>query len=304
MVVWQYCFYHYSTWSDPQYKNVLLLSPFTAELFDLDASSTLKDWFTTFGSKSPLPTLTNSVYHRALINRVKSRVPRLIPVFAGDIFSAVLILSEVRNYCYVDSPLIFFGRSKESTASSLFLYRGSTAMKYLEEFPEEKNLQHVPLKMLTMTNFIADALLGAKKAVGNNLSKVELNWELYFVGCYGDLMGLRKNGVDISKDLEEFCRVLAQQPLNLQERVRTAIALLPYGDKNFWKRMIRYLINSSPVLTRLELLLRPQENRRRLRLIRGEEAGFSNILECARRFDAILSNGFAHCRYGSYVTMP
>lgn len=292
LVVWPYCCYYYSTWYDRLCRNALSVFPFTAEVYDLDSLPTLTGWFTNFSSVGRLPLLTNSVYHHALIDRVKSQVLCLTPILAWDIFSAILILSAVDKYCYVDIPLVIFGMGEQSITSSLLHYRNGAGMAYIEEFPDQRKLKHVPLRMLTMHNFMADALLEAKKAVGDKLRSMELDWEQYFVKCYEDLMHLKNRGIDVSNDLEEFHRILAQQSLNIQERVDAAIESLQRGYKNSWKKVVRRVINSSSILLRLEMLLRPLVKFPRVPLIRGEEIGFCNILECARKLDSILSNDF------------
>ena len=301
LVVWPYCCYYYSTWYDRLCRNALSIFPFTAQVYDLDSLPTLTGWFTSFSSVGRLPLLTNSVYHRALIGRVKSQVLRLTPILAWDIFSAILILSEVDKYCYVDIPLVIFGMGEQSITSSLLHYRNGAGMAYIEEFPDQGNLQHVPLRMLTMHNFMADALLEAKKAVGDKLRSMELDWEQYFVKCYEDLMHLKNRNINICSDLEEFHRVLSHRPSDLQERVLSSIESLQNYDKNPWKKVMRRLINNSSILMRLEMLLRPQVKFTRDSFIRGEEAGFNNILECARKFDSILLNCFAQYRaYSKY----
>jgi glycosyltransferase involved in cell wall biosynthesis len=289
LVAWPHCHYYNNAWYDPLYKNALLVPPFTAQVYDLDANKALTDWFTNFDSRALFPTPTNSVYPYELIHRVRLRVSRLMPVLACDVFLGVLMLIEVGRYSYVDSPMVLFSLGNQSFSISLVHNRGDASTVYLEEFPDQRDLRHVPLKTLVRVNYVAEALLEAKNVAGDGLRNVELNWETYFIGCYQDLMRLSDNKADVSKDLEEFHRVLAQQPLGLQRRVQQAIESSRRGNRASWRKAVRRLINSSSVLTQMELLLRPQvKEHKTSSLIRGEDAGFTNILECARKLEAVL----------------
>lgn len=288
LLAWPHCLYYYADWHDLRHRNALVAQPYSAQVVELRAHDTLA---AAYRDLAPLhlPTCTNMLCERALIQRARARVPRLFPLISADIFAGVLVLAEAGSYSWADIPLTIFGRWPESIGSSLFAGRGTAGSGYVREFPEEAALRHVPLRALTATNLLAEALLRAKSALGPRLGGIELNWARYFERCYHDLVHQRTQGGDVHAEFMALHEALERQPQSVREPGLAAIRASHQGFRRSAQRRLRRLVNTTPFFGWVESLLRPTLRGQGAEVVlRGSEARFDDILECARVWDRVL----------------
>jgi len=286
LLSWKRAIYCHSTWFKPEYRNRVIIPSYTGKTFNINSGTTLTNLFS-FRAGPELPVMANSFCHRDIITQVKARMTRFFVAPCPDRSAAAVMLSEVNNYTYIDDILMLGGVGKESIGAAQAYNRGKSSVRFTEEFHGEKILSHVPLKAPVVANFDAETLLRVKKLMPERFSSIDLDWSRYFILCYKQILFHQKTGVDVSKDSKEFFDVLSKQPLAFQTKVR--FATMGYKQKLALKDIVRRIIYNFPMFIGLNYFL-PYPLRKMMpaAVIRGEDAGFSNILECVRKLDLYI----------------
>lgn len=221
-----------------------------------------------------------------------------------DYTVCVAMLNSTDKYAFIDKPLFIAGSARESIGSSSIYQRGEATNQYFAEFGDEDLLARAPLKSLIAVNYVADSILRVKEKMSTSLSDVPLDWEGYFTGCYSQIMQLCRRGVNTAADEAEFFAVLARQPEPLPTRVREVIMnwTMPAVDQRrgisgHLRKAARRIINYFSFLGRIESYIRngtahghatTTSQQQWPMILRGEELGFSNILECSHQLANIL----------------
>ena len=290
LLAWPVCAYFYPDWYDVRYRNTLMISPYSGEVAEVPASRTLNALARDFELRG-MPRLFNVLVRRDLIERAKRRVPRLYPNMpTPEVFAHIVLLVEAGRMTWVDVPYTLWGRCAEGLGSSLSVRRGKAWSEYAREFPEESTFRRVPFFAPTETNMCAGALLMAKEKLGGDMSGIDLSWSGYFVRSFQDLMILRLQGSDVSEDLAALQAALAQQPDSVRGLAMGRIQELDAVYRGSLRSMARRCVNKIPVLRWLESVVRPVDSSAAEGLVlRGRQAGFTNLFECARTLDRVLS---------------
>jgi glycosyltransferase involved in cell wall biosynthesis len=291
VLAWPYCQYFHPQWHEIRARNHLLVWPYTGALEDIPARRALAALYQELDTPR-MPNWTNALHHRSVIARARRQTARLFPaLLSADVFGAAVLLSVTRRFYWVDVPLMIIGKWSDSVGSSIFARRRRSGRNYLREFPEEGIRRHVPLRTFTGSNLRAEALLQAKTALGASLADLELDWVRYFTRCHADLLYLHAQGNDVRRDFADFRAVLATQPEAIKAGVTTAIRVGGFPDGPTWRQAVRRLVNRVPALARAEAALRGRlEAPTGATAISGREAGFANILDCARVWDRRLAD--------------
>lgn len=282
--------YNAPNWLDPERQNMLYLPPYTGGVQEYGSDDTIRRIYSECRVVYEAPRMLNSFCRRETLERVRAAAGRVF-LLCPDYSFAAMVLTGTPSWLYLDEPLHLQGVFPEGIGSTQSFNRGEPSLEFAREFKEERLLGHVPLKSLLVSNMITETLLLSKKRLPA-LGACEVDWVNYFLSCRADIETLGGNGVDTTADREEFERVLAGQPAELRERVasgeRNVVQPQPVGtgQRSAVRAAARGLINSSPLLAKLESLVRPRGAAPpappQLLSISGSEAGFGDILECAR----------------------
>jgi glycosyltransferase involved in cell wall biosynthesis len=282
--------YYAPNWLDPERQNLLYLPPYTGSVQEYGSDETIRRIYSECRVVYEAPRMLNTFCRREMLRRVRAAAGRVF-LLCPDYSFAVMALTGTHSWLHLDEPLHLQGVFPEGIGSTQSFNRGEPSLEFAREFKEERLLRHVPLKSLLVSNMITETLLLSKERLPA-LAGYEVDWVNYFLSCRADIETLGGNGVDTTADREEFERVLAGQPAELRERVasgeRNVVQPQPLGtgQRGAVRVAARRLINSSPLLAKLETLVRrpgggapppPQ-----LLLIPGREAGFDDILGCAQ----------------------
>jgi glycosyltransferase involved in cell wall biosynthesis len=288
--------YHAPNWLDVNQQNSLVLARFSNNVLEFESEATIQKIYSECRVTHVLPRMLNSFCKRETLQRVRNEAGRVF-LLCPDYSFAAMILTAIPKWLYVDEPLHLQGVFPEGIGSSQSFNRGEPAEEFTREFKEDKPLKYVPLKSMLVSNLISDTLLLSREQLPA-LAGYQLNWVNYFLSCWNDILTLEGNGVNTAADKAEFERVLSSQPIDVQESVnreRIAIQQAAAGAGRSGVRAVaRTLINSSSLLTNLESRVRrkPAEanGNGRYRTIAGGEAGFANILECARAVPGLVGS--------------
>lgn len=281
--------YNAPNWLDVNQQNTLTLAPHTGQVREIESAATIRRIYSECRVINDIPRMLNSFCRRETLQRVRAEAGRVF-LLCPDYSFAAMILTAMSSWLYVDEPLHLQGVFPEGIGSTQSFNRGEPSLEFAREFKEDKPLKHVPLKSLLVSNLITDTLLLSKERLPE-LDGYQVDWVNYFLSCWNDIGTLAGNGVDTSKDKDEFERVLSLQPADVQESVnrrRHASRSEPVAQRSKVKAAARTLINSSQMLTKLESRVRRKGIEAAAGAnghfvsIKGGEAGFGNILECAR----------------------
>jgi len=282
VVTWSAGSYFHDSWYQPERRNTAELLNTSGRVYPVKSRIALKDWFFELWPSLPTPKMLQSCCSRRVIERIKERCGRLFLSSCPDVSVAILTLSEVKAYDHVDRVLMLSGSARESTGASAWHNQRSVLRAYAAEF-EDGHFKSVPLKILAGINFVTETLVETRQAVWPRLADFEVNWERYFVICYLAMATYAKAGVNIAEERREFDEALSKYPPDFRERV---FSMIRSSSTPTWRRLLRGLLDASPALSRLESLLRGARTAGST-VIRGERAGFKNILECVQAVDAM-----------------
>jgi len=289
--------YYAPNWLDPNRRNVATFAPYTGEVREHRSHETLRQLYDTSGIVNESPRMLNSFCERETLLRVRAAAGKIF-LLCPDYSFAALVPTEIPTWLYIDELLLVMGVFPEGIGSTQIFNRGESAREFVREFKEDRLLRHVPLKSSLVTNFVTETLIMCQESLPK-LAGYDLSWVQYFVNCWTDMMVLKRNGVDVTADKEEFFRVLAEQPASVRERVNTVVNCPDGRDPGEeWARRhpvratVRSAIDNSTLLSNVESFFRTRSAHRPKdygpsTLVSGATAGFSNILECARKLHGL-----------------
>lgn len=278
-ICWHSANYFLSSWYDSAKRNQLNIPSFSKQVVELDSQSQLAKLFGFVGREThTMPLMLNSCCHRDIKNKVIRQLGRFFLPTCPDYTSCATLLSSQESYIYIDIPLLLFGTGRESTGASTIYDRQGSVKQFVHEFQGQDLFKHVPLNSINTINAIADSLLRVKQAMSDHLTHVQLDWEQYFIQCYDKILQIGRQGVDISSMKREFFVVLGQQSPNLRARVRLSV-LLRMLRSDIVKNKLSAMVYSSPILNYLWSSIRRRRFKSGLRIERGEDGAFNNILE-------------------------
>ena len=292
-------YYGAPDWLDQEYRNVAwFYPPFTGEVREHRSNDSIQHLYNSCRGIPESPRMLNSFCDREMLLRVRAAAGRIF-MLCPDYSFAAIVPTEVPTWLFLDEPLHIAGFFPEGIGATQGYNRGEPSREFEREFKEEVLLQRVPLKLALASNYITETLLRSKECLPK-LSSFNVDWKQYFLSCWNDILYLEQHGVDVSADKQEFLRVLDRQSAYLRERVSVVVNCPPGRDPaDEWARRhpvrtsVRKVISRSALLTNLESAVRrrnrdrPQAPASSTTFVPGDVAGFSNILECARKLPAL-----------------
>lgn len=289
--------YHAPDWLQPDLRNVAIFRPNTRSVQEIQSSDTLRTIFQRCNVVNEAPRMLNGFCERETLLRVRAEVGNRIFYLAPDYSFAAFVLTALPTWLFIDEPLHLQGVFPEGIGSTQVFNRGEPARQFEREF-NDKLLRRVPLKNYVVTNLLVETILICQEMTPL-LSEYQVDWVQYFTSNWNDILRLENNGVDVKKDKDEFFHVLNEQTSSLREQVETLIDPERESSYDEWLRRhpirasLRKAINSSPLLANIESSVRRRgkdshnTTAPQFKTLSGEVAGFSNILECARRLPAL-----------------
>jgi len=268
LISWIRYLYVMNDWYVEAERNKLFLAPVSGRAEVRSSEPILRRWFDGCSYYSDAPMLFNACCHRSVIDSVKKRAGRLFLGSAPDIASSLAVLSETPVFGFIDDVLSLAGSGKQSIGANSMHGRSGPFQDFVTEL-DDHDYPEGPFKSITLTTSVADTLLRVKRALPDVLADYEINWSNYFIGCYRDLAEYEKSGsvstADISRERDQLLQLVAQQSTEIQSafaQMKTSLAQSPSST--------------------LSAAANPY-------VISGKQAGFNDILECARVLDSLLA---------------
>jgi len=292
VVCWRRQTYVHPSWYVPEQRNILQYTRTTGGVTMYDSRAALKalcvDLSVRQGSLGPL--MLNSICSKRVIDTARRRMGRFFLPPSPDYSTYMAVLALVDRYAFLDDALMLSGSGRESIgSSSAYKPNTETAKEFAKEFKGKEIIARTPLKAMVPTNGIAEAILEVKRAMPDVLADIEPDWFRYYTACYAEMVHYAQIGADMAADFAEFERVLARQPADLQRRVRTATRFV--RPLAVFGRLARRLIYWRQPLLAQAVAFALWRARRWLPSVplRGEDEGFTNILEASRRLDTVVA---------------
>lgn len=144
-----------------------------------------------------LPRGLNSCYRADIAQEMRARYGGLFLPLNPDYFSAFALLAICDQILYFDTPLSL---SQGGTISNGGKGMDGTAELYLRSLKVARYYDYVPIKSPLVKNTIWNDLLAAREMVGGNLRSLGVDWVVYFIDCYKELLqklGVRTNSSSV-----------------------------------------------------------------------------------------------------------
>ncbi|MGI8640399.1 MAG: glycosyltransferase family 2 protein [Pyrinomonadaceae bacterium] len=290
MVAFHTAFYYpesFEEFNDRIASNSLLFLPYRGKTSPVKSQHALTQMFGNFGlvkvpkdTKHFQPFIGNIVCHNSIYNKIIQKTPRLFPIVPVDVYLVAMILGLAEEYYHLSEPLLVWSRwSKNATAP--FNMKGKSLRQHYEKLLEGESLEYVPMKFALPNNCTDNALLQAKKDLGEAASYLNVDWGTYFISNFEQLMYLSEAGVDTNEEFQEFSYTLAAQPTEVQVHVRAVTSRFTAVMKREIRKRIPF------VAKKLRNLFMLKQNEKPI-IVRGAEAGFNNFLECANYLERNL----------------
>lgn len=278
--------YYAPNWLDPSMRNVAELWRATGDELEMDSRYMLDEAFECrLVAKSPR--MLNSLCRREAVDAIRADAGRIF-ILSPDCSFAAAMLSRYPRVVFVDRPLLVTGAFPESIGSRGFFDVGPPTQEFFGEFGVDELYPHMPLSIRCVTNSLGETLAQLKERMPADLASHEIDLPAYFLGIWNDLATIAQNGNDVSAARGELLDALDAQSEETQAAVRPYLATV--ARRSRVRHALRKQIGRSERLTRLEFERR-RLNEPRETLVRGDRAGFGNIVELARNLHELPGLG-------------
>ncbi len=291
MIIFPFAYYYQRSQDgslDDENRNRLSISPFTGKLRQVDSETDIRRMFATYGlidekavGSEIKPLIGNVVCHYSVIEQLKTKIPELFATVPVDIYFITLVLAVIDKYYVYDAPLLVW--SEWESNSGIYMSKTDSLRRHYEKLLDGKTLDEVPLKFVLPLNCTANAILQAKREIGDKLDFIEVDWKAYFVNVFRYLLYLEAEEINVREELKEFHRVLSEQPPELQNQVRNETTRSMFFLKQTVKKKFPFV--NKMIKDRAE---QKSLNAADKIIIAGDEAGFDNVLESANYLATLL----------------
>jgi hypothetical protein len=268
LVSWPYAWrYLAPNWLDPTLRNSLLGPKPVFDTSVVASADTLKHLFR-FTEPLSVPKILNSVSQRQLMEKVIRLQGRFFLPPCPDYSGAVSLLHQIKEYAFVNAPLVITGIFPESIGATQGFNWGESAKKFFREFKQTADFdQLVELKVPTLTVCIAQTLENVRRYYPDFPYTIDKRDVV--LSSIRDLMRHESNGADVGEGWRIMDEYLLRQDTALQRqatlrkfRMRIFFAFKRLRNTRFWEFLESFRGNV---------------------VFRGDQCGFHNLNECGDR---------------------
>jgi glycosyltransferase involved in cell wall biosynthesis len=276
MVSWRRHAYVMGDWFIENQRNHLYVRAKGAGVTRVESETWLRKWFHTCDYHHQAPMLFNGICRRSVIEDCRREWGRFFLSPCPDVGAGLMMLSRIPSYLQINGALALAGVSQMSIGASGAHNNSRALAAFIKEF-DGSITRHGPVKTVTLTTGVLETLYEAKRLAPARFAAYVVDWVNYWVGCHRDLLVFARGGADVTREMAEYRRLLADQPAKLRGAVRAALLRKKV-------RSVRHALRD-----RVRAAVGRGKDRGRLE-VSGAQAGFSNILECAQRLEAITAS--------------
>lgn len=265
IVVWNRCAYFAPDWLEPAWRNYLVIPKPTFKPALLSSETALIKFYNLEDDAS-CPKVLNTLFHRNITERVLQVQGKLFSPPCPDFTAGIALLHNIKEYCYIDEPLVIDGRFPVSIGMVSAFNWGKATQDFLSEFEDTEFTKVIDLNIPVLSISIAQSLEMVRKNYGD--MKHTLNIKNLICRCVRDLVIHQMNGIDV----KETWQVLNKYLNILPKETRKAV-------------MYRKLVSMIEVISRKNCVRVPFHEFLlkfvgRWRLFRGSRWGITNLQNC------------------------
>ena len=134
-------------------------------------------------------------------------------------------------------------------------------------------------------NYATDSVLYVRELAGGSLPGLTLDRLSYYTVVGTELLALERNGVDVRKDFNDMSEAVKRESLALRLKLARRLALVPGGRR--LRDIRRGILARWPFLRGLSQPTTSPSTE--VKVVRGQDEGFSNIYEAALWLDALAT---------------
>jgi len=170
-----------------------------------------------------LPIPTTGCYRFDIAQKIRKDIGRLCMPVSPDC-TGLLLLAYVDPVLYIPRPLVYFQGITASNLPKIGLNPWPYMNTLDKKDPYQKDpYQFVPIKAPIVNNLYFNDFLALKKLVGGNLKDINIDWVLYFVICYEELIG-KMTIPGVSKEIQlELLEWWKKTLSNFDEKTQAAV---------------------------------------------------------------------------------
>lgn len=228
-----------------------------------------------------VPYLSNAIYRRDVFQELEKIRRTLFDFVPPDMYLALAVFFTAKNYVCLDIPLLVWRNWSGNFTATASRQTTDLKMHYKEKFQNRK-FKYNPLKFPLPVTCGAECFLYALTDFEGNCDRVD--WAEYFSTVYENLIFLESSGINVTDEIKEFERVLANQPPAVRRRVNS----FRYSPMRWLKQ---FLSRRVPKLFSQIKFIIGRNQSPKITVFSGSEEGFSNILEAAEFLSSTRATG-------------
>ncbi len=299
---WLWASFYDDNWAAQGIAGKFCIPPFTGRRSLINSSDILSELFNIKDVidfpklKRYLPSVLHACFRRDVYVNAAAVSKRFFYPTCPDYGSAVVILAFAENQICIDEPLVIYGVTQDSNGAASLGNRDAY-WTWFREF-SEPIFDTVPLNSPTLTrNAVADTILTVRNAFPAQLQSYQYNWGAYFKNCYGNIIALQSQGVNVDLELAEFKKVLAGQSIDIQQQVKKFKNSLRWAQlKKTYSpmRIGRRVLSAMPMFRALLKQFQPTKSiSTQGTTLDAKTVGLNDIADCAHYLGEVLRNDTA-----------
>jgi glycosyltransferase involved in cell wall biosynthesis len=226
-----------------------------------------------FRGAAHVPRGYNSCCHRSVLDRVRGRLGRLFFAPAPDFTLGIAMLALYPSYAYIDKRLTLRGLSYNNPHAS-----PASFQNFANEMTHHNPAAHAPIPVLSPVNQVLESVYRIRSLMPEELADAPDDLLDYVRGFFLGILRHRSLGFSMEMEARLLSDFVAGQPAEFRSRARRlmrTMAAKHYVDSRL--KAILFRTGLAPLAARL----------RGVRLVRGAEHGFNDILGAARYSDSL-----------------
>ncbi len=229
LVAWNECAYFAPDWVVPSRQNCFFVNKLSFESRLVSSEQVLKKLFNDlFDLDLNAPRFLNSLCHRSLVERVTGVQGRMFLPPSPDYSAAASLLASVKNYVFIDRPLMIHGVTPVSIGASATFDFGKAIKDFFNEFRGATSFTKLlDLDLPTVAVGVAQSLQNAKNYYPRGIPYT-INKKSLICSSIAGLVRLERNGANVSEAWRILEGYLSRQPPELRkiaarQRIRAEI---------------------------------------------------------------------------------
>ena len=272
LVVWDFWSYYPPETRDPRRRHQYIKRPFDSSVRYQDAKAILADLYR-FRHGNSLPKPYQSCVHRSLVDTLRAKLGRVFPPPAPDYTFLTALLVIVDRYTFINLPMMFSSSTETTPHASEASFNA-----FLTELDADKKGGWTPIKLpfIRPFNIIAESMCRMRELLPE-LAGHQIDLDEYLANFRFQLAECADLQFPVEFEMNKYKEFMATLPRAQRLRI----------EWSFAKQRARQLawLRAKELLLRAPLLVDLAGRASGKVVVRGQEHGFSTILEAMKHLE-------------------